>query len=714
MRRATLAYALVLGCCLGTTSAHGQDLGAAPTRADGPDPTGSLPAEVYASIPALVRGLRSDTGAAAAAELRALCSTHGAEATLNALYFGRRLGAAPQVESALGDLIPAEASLLPRFDAAGRPDPTGLAFVHVRRDLQRDVPYFSEVGWLARCDEDGAEVLTEGLEIVRCSPGDVTHPRVADPFRDYCRAFFSTKLVDPEAESAWDEWRRALNTGALRSWVLADWSFRRGDIGHAIRLWEHARAVCAHRFFRGPRDGETFEDFISEELASALEQQAVLAADEGEPRGELRERWRTVARVRAGQKAVQHDPPTIPPTDLGGATSFTCFGWHEAGDMVRLYDRLLAEDEAWHEPTPEERAGLDAAALARYWMFKIRESRAGRHAMGSHEPSMVSWGPEHDPARRLFALGWSAIPELIEHYEDPRPTRGHRRYFLRGTGGAGYTPWRYADCSVELLNLITGEVFRNRAAAAEWWRTARRTDLPVLYLELLRSEDREAREKAALWLLALDDRTYADAVITRALEGDPFRSAMLAFLKGHVREPGATRLMPLVERGDRWTMLATACVLQDTGRARDAARTVLDRLAKEPSDEDAKVGFAHLAAMQDDDLRASFARALSKEKGRSRDLLLDSAHLFPGPEVLAALVALLGEDGRAVIAVKRMLIYAKAGSAAGAGEEVEWREAEVREWLAKHDPDWADLRQRVSAQSRWYGAQSFYPFWFRW
>ena len=117
--------------------------------------------------------------------------------------------------------------------------------------------------------------------------------------------------------------------------------------------------------------------------------------------------------------------------------------------------------------------------------------------------------------------------------------------------------------------------------------------------------------------------------------------------------------------------------------------------------------------MQDEDLRASFARALSNAKGRPRDLLLDSAHLFPCREVLAALVALLGDDGRAAIAVKRMLIYAKAGSDAGTGDEPEWREAEVREWLARNDPDWAELQGGVRAGSQWHGARWSYPWWFR-
>jgi hypothetical protein len=668
---------------------------------------------VYVSLAETVRLLRDGVKKGAAAELRSLCAAHGAEAALNAVYIGQRLDARARVADALGEQLPPQAGLFALFDVAQLPDPNGLEFVRVRLGASDDAPRYGW-GWLVR--REAVHVLWNDLSMTRLDPA--SGPALAppgggdgtDPFRAYCRVTFSAQLPDPRDGDplSFD------GSEALRSCVLAYWSFRRGDVGHAIRLFEHSAAIFAHPLFRRRSDEETFEQFVGEELATALEQRSVLAAADGEAREALRHRWRCIARVRADRGASPHDPPTVPSADLGGTTPFHRFGWHEPGDMVRYYDRLISEDEAWREPRAEELARWEPPALSQYWMHKLRDSVAGRYTMGSHAPSVVSWGPPGDPARRLIALGWSAIPDLIEHYDDPAPIRGYRSYYSRATGEVSCTPWRHGDACVEIVKLVTGNVFRTRADVAEWWKTARKGDLPGFYLRQLRSGDAEEREKAALWLVTLDDRAHADAVVTRVIDGDPSRNAMLAFLKGHVHEAEADRLVPLLKCGEFRTVVATAWALRDTVRGRDATRALLERVLAEPSGDRARFGLHHLAAMQDEDLSSRYANALRTAPAKAREALLDSAHLFPGPNVLDALVGFLGEDGRALIAVKRMLIYPLAGGDAETRERMEWREAEVREWLARNDPDWASLRQRIRAGTSSRGAEDFYPLWFRW
>jgi hypothetical protein len=654
-----------------------------------------------------VQRLKEAPDDATAAELRSLCAAHGVEAALNALYFGEKSDAASRVRDALGDLLPAQAWILSLFEGAGLLDPRGLEFSRTVAGTTNGEPLYAW-GWLV---DDGTVLLGDDLYTTRVGPrrAALRRPEAregSDPFRDYCRKTLSVPLPDPQG-TEWPFRSRIDVSDPRRFCVLAYWSFRRGEVGHAKRLLDRARATFVHSDFRGNGGEETFEEFVREDLATTLEQRAVLAAMAGEPWTALRERWRTAVRVRGDRAPVLHDPPMVPPMDLGVPRLFAGFGWHEASEMVRFYDRLIDEDRTWREPTPEELRRWDGARRSRYWTRRLRDSRAGRWATGSHTPSEVFWGGAEDPARHLLALGWTALPDLIEHYEDPTPTRGFRSYYSRATGHTSYTPWRYGNVCTELMHVITGEVFASREEAARWWETARRRDPAGFYLVQLGSDDAETREKAALWLANMDEAAYTDAVVARVMDWDPSRKAMLAFLRGHLRGENADRIALLLRHSDFWTALAATSALQGSGRGRAARRVLLERLPME-SDEWARIGFSHLAAMQDGDVRTRFARALASAKGDPLRRMLDSAHLFPGPEVLSALMELLHEDSRAITAVERMLIPRGEES----GERVGRTEPELRAWLKRNHPDWATLRELVRVNTVWCGPRSFYPPWF--
>ncbi len=59
-----------------------------------------------------------------------------------------------------------------------------------------------------------------------------------------------------------------------------------------------------------------------------------------------------------------------------------------------------------------------------------------------------------NPADRLIALGFDAVPSLIATLDDTRLTRAY--------GGRGSYVLRYGDAAVQILEVIAGQSFYNR------------------------------------------------------------------------------------------------------------------------------------------------------------------------------------------------------------------------------------------------------------
>lgn len=130
----------------------------------------------------------------------------------------------------------------------------------------------------------------------------------------------------------------------------------------------------------------------------------------------------------------------------------------EAKEMVALYKRLIKEDKKWIESTKQELEKMNPAEKVAYWMYKLRDADAEQIMQPGSCCAIARYSSyenatESYPPVELARLGWTAIPELIEHMGDPRPTRcmGYWRDFMP----ASFHLLSYGDCCQQIFGVIT-------------------------------------------------------------------------------------------------------------------------------------------------------------------------------------------------------------------------------------------------------------------
>ncbi|MEM7163860.1 MAG: hypothetical protein AAF581_00260 [Planctomycetota bacterium] len=148
-----------------------------------------------------------------------------------------------------------------------------------------------------------------------------------------------------------------------------------------------------------------------------------------------------------------------------------------AQETAALLERMIAEDKT-HE-TPEDLAALPLKDRIDELIFQLRDQTG--HQMS--EPGWVSIigyaARNKGSAQDLVALGYDAVPQLIEALDDPRLSRAvgcHRSFHF------SHRPITIGECCSQILRKITGESFHvyrargqepdetARDLAREWWR----------------------------------------------------------------------------------------------------------------------------------------------------------------------------------------------------------------------------------------------------
>ena len=126
----------------------------------------------------------------------------------------------------------------------------------------------------------------------------------------------------------------------------------------------------------------------------------------------------------------------------------------QAKDLVAGYKSLIEEDCAWNEP--KWFASLSTDQKVAYWMYRLRDLDDSM----SPDAGAVSFGrtprrilndfllpppvqSEPNPAKELKKLGLAALPAVIAHLDDTRPTRIGPLL-------------RYGDCCQQIFEAITG------------------------------------------------------------------------------------------------------------------------------------------------------------------------------------------------------------------------------------------------------------------
>lgn len=189
-------------------------------------------------------------------------------------------------------------------------------------------------------------------------------------------------------------------------------------------------------------------EFVAETMATELRSNAVSSAHGGAPRAELLKTWETIAKI-----------PYHKYRD-------------DAERTARGYRDQIAEDKAWKEPDAKALAKMSAREQAAYWMYHLRDLDIGQMSdpgkcyvvveekyarLSSEKAGSDKWS---NPAWELKKLGWDALPEVIAHLDDTRPTRceGHWRRFAPES----YVLLRYGDCCQQIFEAITGHGIYSR------------------------------------------------------------------------------------------------------------------------------------------------------------------------------------------------------------------------------------------------------------
>jgi hypothetical protein len=258
--------------------------------------------------------------------------------------------------------------------------------------------------------------------------------------------------------------RFALQGHVIDAARLAHFAHQQGELDLAAQLYAHAeKAYKAYtdRFGGGFEKTGALHEFVADRLASRERNGAMQAAHAGTARSDLRKRWERVA-------AIPHHQYR-----------------DEARDMVRYYQSLLDEDLKWVEPDAKVRAVMTVDQKASYWLYHLRDLAVGQWSDPGTCRVLYPLGTTDDTkpnaALELKSLGMAAVPHLIAHLDDARPTRckGHwRRYWPDGQ----YL-LKYGDCCQQIFEAITGYTLTSeaypiragkgkdcKAAAEKWWR----------------------------------------------------------------------------------------------------------------------------------------------------------------------------------------------------------------------------------------------------
>jgi hypothetical protein len=153
------------------------------------------------------------------------------------------------------------------------------------------------------------------------------------------------------------------------------------------------------------KETRAISEILTEGLADHLREQVIEDARERFPLSHLFERWTKIAALPKNRWS------------------------EEAAVFVSLYKKLLEEKAAWVEPDAAALAKRPGRDRAEYWVHRLRDhapeipSEPGECRVLPMGMFSFQGKGEPDAAQELEKLGWSALPALIDHFDDPRPTR---------------------------------------------------------------------------------------------------------------------------------------------------------------------------------------------------------------------------------------------------------------------------------------------------
>ncbi len=262
--------------------------------------------------------------------------------------------------------------------------------------------------------------------------------------------------------------------------LFAHWAMKLAMTNLAFKLVDDAKEA-----FSASHQGVHKElvNYITYALATNARWQAINDANNGFPRTELLERWEIISKFPENEYTK------------------------EAKSMVSAYKNLIAEDKKWVEPTKQEFEKKTFAEKASYWLYWLRDLDPTQMMQPGGCPILVTRIRCKDmpnPACKLDEMGWEALPYLIKHIDDMRPTRCLE--YCRDFEPDSFELLRYSDCCQYLFRMIAGiEIFDEMESddymnpaeeakeakknAQQWWNKAKDKGPESHYLELLKTKE---------------------------------------------------------------------------------------------------------------------------------------------------------------------------------------------------------------------------------
>jgi len=319
---------------------------------------------------------------------------------------------------------------------------------------------------------------------------------------------------------------------ALEPGLCAYWALKLGRDELARTLVELARKGAAGR--KIPLDRALVDG-----IAGATRYQAVTDANAGRPRTELLTLWKRIA--------------SLPRNDFSA----------QASAMAADYESLLQEDAAWKEPA-------DAGARA---VFMLRDAAARRIGGPCHALHDAGFA---DPARKIYGLGWNAIPALIERLTDRRPTRAVSG--LSDAAPDSFTLLTHAEAAAQLLRELTGVTLENTKGTAQtardWWSEHRNLGDERYALRRLRVDPAFAARR----LVELDAEEHLPTLVQHATVSAADRAAVLPHLAPYLGKKHRIPLEEWLNDADlRVVALSARALLEQCGTESGALR-LIDRL----------------------------------------------------------------------------------------------------------------------------------------
>lgn len=590
-----------------------------------------------------------------------------------------------------------------------------------------NIYFHYELGWVIAESPEEITLLGMGLEPVpwernRTTQKDWERVREKQP-KDYpppgeirevelqkmCRDLIEATKTD--ATEGVGFFHRARNAWTLTPVLFAHWCLER-DLGTlALELVELGESAWRAQ----TRDGNTpFRDILIERACEHLRYQAVSGGTPARTRPEVLKKWRNIE--------------TLSPHFRKG----------EAREMIGLYEEMIREDEAWKEPPPQELAARDPQTRANHWIYHLRDVAARQ---SSDPGSCEILGPFGKPKAggpfppdELVKLGWDALPAVIEHLDDRRPTRSVGWH--RGFSPSSYYQLRVGDCCEQIFTAITGySIYRARTTssamvkdgdapaskekALQWWAERKGGGAESYYVDALGKP--ELATTAATKLLAMDRSKHLPRLLG-ILEKGPreSRNAILSPLGPHLGKEQEKWIEAVLADPDAEPVISAARILWDHWRSDKGGLEVIARLATvEAVDGDARIlwsGPYVLRPMRTEKIARGLIDLMGAKNTRVRMEAFRTAATFPNPGLAARLTYFLDDKeptgwsgsypirfcDEAAEALIRMAGLGEKYALKGTDEERDRTIGDLKKWWEKDGPsfDWKTLLWKIEEEER--------------